>query len=480
MIQAAGDDAAGGITRRTECLQIDALGNKTTPLLTVAEAYYSRKMDTYVYCILSSASRTASLYLWNPRYGAKGQNAVLSLQHHHHTTNPSGAHVLNVWADRCGAQANNWATIMYNIYISDPAMGCHVHDEINQKYPESGHSYNGCDRAAGIIEMAQRKSGKVRETLDDWAELMAEANKTHPNRVYKFTDQKTHRRWVKPQKQSDGASAAAGPGFLDQFYSRTASVLKHGRVAVDPAKCGPQDAHTEVKVNMMAYRWRNFGAGLDSDGQYKLHPGVVWLRKGVTHCDASGKVEPWVKLDLRSYENTGEGSKPITPASDGVCADVMDEQFDLYDGLIKQPAAKDNDCWNLSKHCRCRCAGAGQCAEKASGELPCKYFGQPHLYPGLRKELRKAQDRAAAARMEEDLSDGESEDDDDSGERAALRALDEDEQSLLDHPDMPLQEATKILLRNQVQAEVWADKAYGTGPIARADVEGETAGLRDQ
>ena len=155
-------------------------------------------------------------------------------------------------------------------------MGCLIHTERNEKYLVSGHSYNACDRDAGIISMAQRRDMQPKEITADWADLAAKANRARPSNVYMF-NQKAHRLWVKRTK----TGADKTPGFLDQFYQKPSG-----------APWGVRNGE-RVQVYLAHYRWRNYGAGFNDNGDYEAHPGVVWLRKGVTESDVDGNVEPW-------------------------------------------------------------------------------------------------------------------------------------------------------------------------------------------
>jgi hypothetical protein len=444
---------------REETLQVDALGNETTPFITDQEAYYARKMDTYVYDIHAASTRSAYLYCWNPRYGSKGPNNVISLFHHHAMTNPCGAKKLNVWADRCGAQANNWACVFYSLYTTDPAMGCLQYAEKNEKYLVSNHSYNACDRDAGIISMAQRHDAQPKEIMDDWMDLMCEANKVNPNRVYMF-QQSAHRLWVK--RNATGADKT--PGFLDQFYRKpNKKTASHWGTR----------AGKRVHVLLHQYRWRNYGGGFDDDGDYKLHPGVVWLRKGVTEAGPDGNIEPWTKLDLRKTIPQTKGGGFVTIESEGVKTDILDPHFDLYDGLIKQPEAKDHDTWRLSFHFPCRCSIHGECDEKKGNVLPCVYFAQPHLYPPVPKERQKAIDKA---RLQEEQ--GMASSDEDSDDADDLDSEEEDNQPLhAVFPQAQLSAAMQAQVRNDIAAMQSIDGAFSNVAIKAVGLEGEAAGL---
>eukprot|EP01043_Picozoa_sp_COSAG02_P117698 COSAG02_NODE_54238_length_297_cov_0.777778_1_plen_99_part_11 len=84
------------------------------------------------------------------------------------------------------------------------------------------------------------------------------------------------------------------------------------------------------KIKISEYRYFNFGAGVDDDGTYRHHSGIIWLKKQLTDADAVGN-RYWTKVDIRRFVGKGKNARPITRADLGNL-DILSDRFDAYDG----------------------------------------------------------------------------------------------------------------------------------------------------
>ena len=299
----------------------DFWGNKTTPYLDVGEAYYRQKMNTYVFGINDARMGGQSIvYGYNPRVGHKGPNNVISAEYHYYRTYGVGAQAHVSHFDRCAGQSNNICCMKFHDLITNPNSGHQLFVQFDEKCAFTGHSYSAVDRNAGAAEKQHSHEKRPRMVVaEDWFDLICRCSRTKPFIVHRF-DQKAHRRWVKKK------GAREPWGLLDYFYRRT-----------PPAGgwSGTRDGVRVTNIHPYQYRWRNYGAGVDDDGHWKKHPGVVWMRMQLTESNFDG-VEPWTKVRAPNSScilNTLQPSNLLTHE----CAAPSVRYAGLH-GLKRQPA----------------------------------------------------------------------------------------------------------------------------------------------
>jgi hypothetical protein len=349
----------------------DYIGNKVTPLLPVGEAYYRQKMPTYIFGMHDHVRQQHIAYMYNPRIGHKGPNNIISAEYHCYRAHSTGSKYHISHFDRCGGQSNNINCIKFHLAICSKDYGMQLFLTSDRRAAFTGHSFSDVDRAGGHLARRYQIEGKPEmATHDDWYQMACSANRSRPWMVYKF-QQSAHRRWLK----TSGMAKDTNAGFLDPFFRKSPPAggwdgLRDGK---------------KVKVSMSEFRWIQMGGGVDDDGVFKWHPGVLWMRKQLTEFNFQGK-DPWTKVDIRKYKN----GKPVTLADiDVKLRDVMASHFDLYDGNpIPQKAKKDHGVHMLARHAGCKCnpdgLHNGMCQpQRATPKRTCLTLCDQWLYPPL-------------------------------------------------------------------------------------------------
>jgi hypothetical protein len=300
-----------------ETMQQDAGGNWVTPRLTVQQAYYSRKINTYNYDFYSHGRQTHNLYVWNEQIARKGPNEIMSAEYHYHNTNGTGARCLNKWFDNTGGQVNNYDYVKYMCLITDPDIGdgaYRMYQRIDEKLAPPGHTYMRCDAGFGSIQIAA-KSKKIIANMEEWMDIAKGASKANPHRVVELTQDMIYD-WAE---------------FLKQIYVN-----------------GTRKGAGGNNVKLQGSCWRNYGVGEDPEtGELVWHPGEVWLRY------TFDEKEPWTKLDLRRQAKKAHLYKTPTTKSSALTIPAITPitSFPLYtEGLLPLPAAKVKDLQSLCKH----------------------------------------------------------------------------------------------------------------------------------
>ena len=441
----------------------DYAGNKIRPQLRDAEAYYRQKMPTVLFGIFDGPMQRMIVYGYNPRVAHKGPNNVISAENHYLRTRASGAKFHVSFFDRCAGQSNNIACMKYHDFITNPEYGHQLFEQWDAKALFSGHSYNAVDRGAGGLSGAYKNAGKPNVLLDsEWLGLACESSRSNPWEVYDMR-QPAHRRWVRHK----GAGAL---GMLDHIYR------PNPPTGGWQGRCGGET----VKVLLSEFRWANFAAGIDDDNKYKTHHGIVWLRRGLTERafqHGSVEYEPWTKLDLRRYLHCPGGWRPITSADlEGKCLDIVDPQYDLYDGTpLPQKPKKDHGSHMLARFGGCYCArlrGKDDgyiCRPQRSQPIEtCTALCNEWLFPdvadatqarNLEKETRE--DRGEVMNVDSDETDSDDE-----------MGIAMFQQVLRERNAQPLGEHAKAALANASVREV-ASVAAEFGKAGRSESESE-------
>ena len=131
----------------------------------------------------------------------------------------------------------------------------------------------------------------------------------------------------------------------------------------------------------------------------------------------------------------------------------------------------------------CRRPGIGECREKRSNKLPCKFFDKPELYPALPKEQRKALQKIRDQEGRGLYSDDEDSDEEDDIVLTDLRArrVDEDESALSAViPRAQLSDEVKAQVRNDVAKLQLKDGAFANVAMSRVDAMDPFVGLECQ
>jgi hypothetical protein len=428
----------------------DYFGNKVTPKLNIGEAYYRQKLPTFMFGIRDMTGQVV-VYCYNARVANKGPNNVISAEWHYLRTRHSGARIHIAHYDRCAGQSNNFATIRFHDFITDPEWGYQLFEQYDAKAALTGHGYSGVDAAAGRLSKQYKRDNEPEMyTKEDWMDRACSVGRSKPWEVYDF-HQDAHRLWTSMDGTDDG--------LLDLIYRKSA-----------PAGgwTGRIDGQ-EIKVKPSEYRFFNWGAGVDDDGEYRAHHGVVWMKKQLTDANAEGD-RHWVKMDIRRYTGLGKKRRPLK-RSDLANIDILDERFDAYDGEpLSQTEKKDNGVHMLARHAGCRCADR-QCLEtRARPKRTCTTLCDKWVYPPLK-------DSETAKRLERQWKASE-----DAGKHTVDTSDEEDEASqellaeLLREDELPIgalrrlgvdEKARVVMDANKLALE--GAKKLGKRPRAASD-----------
>jgi hypothetical protein len=134
------------------------------PKLSIGEAFYSRQISFYSFCITDFAIKSPQLYVWNETQAGRGAQEISSaltdfLQKAAIDDNVTD---IRLFADGCGGQNKNQHVVHALTYWLQKESPQFV-KRITMHFPVRGHSYLPADRVFGQVE---KKLRKVEEILD--------------------------------------------------------------------------------------------------------------------------------------------------------------------------------------------------------------------------------------------------------------------------------------------------------------------------
>ncbi|XP_049764962.1 uncharacterized protein LOC126094559 isoform X1 [Schistocerca cancellata] len=156
-------------------IAVDMQQTFPTPKLTVAPAFYKRKIRTYNYGIHDCGSNKAYMFLWSEKDGGRGSDEVGScLLKYLEITNPQTKH-LHIITDNCEGQGKNWTIIA----LGRSLVATKRFDSVQHYFPVVGHTMLPCDHDFGSIERYARNRRPIVHTPDQWAEVIKSASPKH-------------------------------------------------------------------------------------------------------------------------------------------------------------------------------------------------------------------------------------------------------------------------------------------------------------
>ena len=242
----------------TEFLCSDMAAVLQTPKVSTNEAFYLRKLRTFLYGLYSGQAQTHTLAFWDETIADKGSNACLSAAYQHFTVRNTGANALAWWVDNTSAQIKNKSGILFAEELTR-VDGFNFFRRVDLRCSPPGHTFMENDRMFGVLSTKAKHSPMIASSKS-WLRL---------------------------------ATTIRNPGvhtlWMQQAFFRNFQTYLNALYTI------PSKQFTNIdgdKVAIMKIRWFNFGIGEDDDGSLVAHPGVVWYRMSLK------PDEPWKKIRL--------------------------------------------------------------------------------------------------------------------------------------------------------------------------------------
>lgn len=141
-----------------ETLCIDYQQNMPLPKVPSTDAFYSRQVWVYNFCVYGAKKKTAHFYMYDESTGKKGANEVISFLNHYFENILSGnIKHLYLFSDNCCAQNKNTALVQFLFTCANIGR----FETITHRFPEPGHSFMPCDRCFGLIEKNTRRTERI-------------------------------------------------------------------------------------------------------------------------------------------------------------------------------------------------------------------------------------------------------------------------------------------------------------------------------
>lgn len=142
------------------------------PKLNIGEAYYSRQISYYCFCVTDTANKNSVLYTWDESQAGRGAVEVGSalIDFLNKACIASGVKTIRLFSDGCAGQNKN-QHIVHTL-----AFWLHKSSNIKQiimYFPVRGHSYLPADRIFGQLEKKLRRREEI-VNLDEYNQLYRE------------------------------------------------------------------------------------------------------------------------------------------------------------------------------------------------------------------------------------------------------------------------------------------------------------------
>lgn len=168
---------------KTLCFDMQKVLN--LPKTPIQEAFYSRQLNLYNFCIVNTDSTNPDFYCWNETQSGRGAEVIGSALLHHlnNIEFADDTELLRLFCDGCGGQNKNCHiihTLAFWLLNKSPKSM----KEIHIFFPVRGHSFLPADRVFGRLEKELRKisvitteeeyfqifekHGRVHKLYDDW------------------------------------------------------------------------------------------------------------------------------------------------------------------------------------------------------------------------------------------------------------------------------------------------------------------------
>lgn len=142
------------------------------PKTPVQEAYYSRQIGFYNFCIVDLKGLNPKFYCWSEEQAGKGSTEISSaLLHFLQNTDFQSRRILRLFSDGCVAQNKNNIIVRTILYF----MQTHTTSptEIHMHFPTRGHSFLPADRVFGRAEKVLRNKQTIIEK-EEYMEIYKE------------------------------------------------------------------------------------------------------------------------------------------------------------------------------------------------------------------------------------------------------------------------------------------------------------------
>lgn len=134
---------------RVDVLSFDYQQNFPLPKVQSGDAFYSRQLWLYNFCIHSAKTKEAHCYLFDETTGGKKPNETVSyLDHYINNILDKATKELVIFSDNCCSQNKNYTLVQYLFLLVKSGRL----EKVTHHYPVPGHSFLPCDRCFGVIE----------------------------------------------------------------------------------------------------------------------------------------------------------------------------------------------------------------------------------------------------------------------------------------------------------------------------------------
>jgi hypothetical protein len=130
------------------------------PKSPIQEAYYSRQLNFYCFCIVNIDGSNPTFYVWTEDQGGKGSIEVSSALLHYleNMTLPDNVKTVRMFCDGCGSQNKN-NFVLHSLMYAVMTNKCKA--DIELTFPVRGHSFLPADRTFGRVEKIFRKMATI-------------------------------------------------------------------------------------------------------------------------------------------------------------------------------------------------------------------------------------------------------------------------------------------------------------------------------
>lgn len=268
------------------------------PKTPIQDAFYSRQISLYNFCVVPLNSKDPWFYTWDETIAKRGPTEIGSAVYDYLSSMniDNNVDTIRLFCDGCGGQNKNnhiIHSLMQWLYSKSPAQV----KEIHIFFPVRGHSFLPADRVFGRLEKELRKipvittkdgyhdifknHGNVRLLGNDWQLLEIKDLKENLKNVEGL--QKIKRVWIKKtvkRQMTIGCEIKASQYYRFDGNDPWQTLLKRGKripLTIDVAESIPQPVSEKKKKDVINLLEKQFGE------EWTALPELQWYKTILLH-----------------------------------------------------------------------------------------------------------------------------------------------------------------------------------------------------